>query len=292
MVLSGASTGTVNVQVLECKSMASCVSGFNQFFSKSTVSKIILTDAEGGLLKSLNEGEIDLMDMQGRLSRERNIHFEVATPQAHYQHGEIEKKIHLLQESLKRSELRNSATTATAWMTVGKYIKHYVNSIPIDYLYHSTGGKNPPLQILSPNSLKLITAGDRAPVSLFYVPQGVDEMLETIEQKYTTWYEVFNMSYLPIIMQRQKWYFSKENLVEGDIFYFKLTESKMLSSWKVGKVENVTIGKDGFVRHSVILYNDVSGDYPEDWAHWSVERPVRNIIKLFNIKETSLISNL
>ena len=183
MVLACASTGTVNVQFLEGKSTASCVLGFNQFFSKTTVPKIILTDAEGGLLKSLNEGEVDLMDMQGRLSRERNIHFEVATPQAHYQHGKIEKKIHLLQESLERSDLRNSTTTATAWMTVGKSIEHYVNSIPIGYLYHGTGGKNPLLRILSPNSLKLITAGDRAPVCLFDVPQGVDEMLETIEQK-------------------------------------------------------------------------------------------------------------
>ena len=102
-------------------------------------------------------------------------------------------------------------------MTVRKSVECYVNSIPIGYLYHGTGGKNPLLRILSPNSLKLITAGDHAPVGLFDVPQGVDEMLETIEQKYTTWYEVFNTSYLPIIMQRQKWHFSKVNLVEGDI---------------------------------------------------------------------------
>ena len=94
MVLACASIGTVNVQFLEGKSTASCILDLNQFFSKTTVPKIILTDAEGGLLKSLNEGEVDLMDMQGRLSRERNIHFEVTTPQAHYQHGKIEKKVH------------------------------------------------------------------------------------------------------------------------------------------------------------------------------------------------------
>ena len=148
MVIACASTGTVNVQFLEGKSTASCISGFNRFFSETTVPKIILTDAEGGLLKSLKEGEVDLVDMQGRLSKERSIHFEVTTPQAHYQHGKIEKKIHLLQESLKRSDLRNTATTATAWMTVGKSIEHDMNSIPIGYLYHATGGKNPLLQIL------------------------------------------------------------------------------------------------------------------------------------------------
>ena len=66
----------------------------------------------------------------------------------------------------------------------------------------------------------------------------------------------------------------------------------MSSSWKVGKVEVVTVGKDGFVRHAVISYKDVSGDCPEDWAHRSVERPVRNIIKLFNIEETSLMEDI
>ena len=143
MVLACASTGTVNVQFLEGKSTASCVSGFNRFFCETTVPKIILTDAEGGLLKGLKEGEVDLVDMQGTLSKEKGIHFEVATPQAHYQHGRIEKKIHLLQESLERSKLRDSATTATAWMTVGKSIERYVNSIPIGYLYHGPGGNNP-----------------------------------------------------------------------------------------------------------------------------------------------------
>ena len=145
-------------------------------FSETKVPKIILTDAEGEFLKSLKEGEVDLVDMQGVLSKERSIHFEVNTPQAHYQHGKIEKKIHVMQESLERSDLRNTATTATAWMTIGKSIECHLNSIPIGYLHHSTGGNNPLLCILSPNSLKLITAGDRAHVGLFDVPQNVDEM--------------------------------------------------------------------------------------------------------------------
>ena len=66
----------------------------------------------------------------------------------------------------------------------------------------------------------------------------------------------------------------------------------MSSSWRVGKVENVTVGKDGFVRHAVISYKDVSSDCSEDWIHRSVERPVRNIIKLFNIEETSLMEDI
>ena len=95
MVLACASMGTVNVQFIEDKSTASCLSGFNWFFNEMTVPKIILMDTEGGLLKSLKDGEVDLVDMQGVLSKDRSIYFEVTTLQAHYQHGKIEKKIHL-----------------------------------------------------------------------------------------------------------------------------------------------------------------------------------------------------
>ena len=74
--------------------------------------------------------------------KQRSIHFETAVPQGHYQHGRIEKKIHLLQETLERAEFRNSATTATGWMTLGKLIERSVNSIPLGYLRHESGGIN------------------------------------------------------------------------------------------------------------------------------------------------------
>ena len=100
---------------LEGKKTQSCIKAFNRFFYETAVPKIVLTDAEGGLLKSLKEGLIDLVNLSGTLMEQRNIHFETAVPQGHYQHGKIEKKIHLLQESLDRAEFRNSATTATGW---------------------------------------------------------------------------------------------------------------------------------------------------------------------------------
>ena len=53
---------------------------------------------------------------------------------------------------------------------------------------------------------------------------------------------------------------------------------------RVGNVEKVKIGKDPFVKHAIILYKDVSSDCPQDYIHSTVKRPVRNIIKLFDIE--------
>ena len=156
MTFACAATGTVNCQVIEGKDTGFCLDGFNRFFCETTVPKIVYTDEEGGLIKALNKGEIDFVDLAGNLSTNRGITFQSVVPQGHYGHGKVEKKIHMLQECLERSEIRNSRCTATGWMCIAKLIERSVNSIPIGYLYHQSGGDNPLLRILSLNSLRLI----------------------------------------------------------------------------------------------------------------------------------------
>ena len=113
-----------------------------------------------------------------------------------------------------------------------------------------------------------------------------------LEDKYQLWYQVWNDCYLPKIMNRSKWHFHQENLQPGDVVFFKLTESKMSSDWRLGKVEEVKVGDDGFVRKAKIAYKDSSSDNPEDWMHRTVNRPVRNIVKLFHVDDTSLLADI
>ena len=66
----------------------------------------------------------------------------------------------------------------------------------------------------------------------------------------------------------------------------------MSATWRIGKVEEVKIGKDGYVRQAVIAYKDTTGEDASDWMHRTVERPVRNIVKLFHIEDTTLMDEL
>ena len=116
--------------------------------------------------------------------------------------------------------------------------------------------------------------------------------MKVIDEKYELWYQVWNENYIPLIMDRQKWHFRKENLTPGDIVYFKLKESKMSATWRIGKVEEVTIGKDGFVREILIAYKDISGNDSTDWTHRTVSRPVRNVVKLFHVNDTTLMDDI
>ena len=292
MVFACCATGTVNCQIIEGRKTGYCLDGFNRLFSEIAVPKICYPDLEGGLIKALSEGEVDMVDLSGALSRQRGIKFVPVVPQGHSAHGRVEKRIHMLQQSLERSEIRNSRCTATGWQTIAKAIERTVNSIPIGFYHHQSGGQNPLLRVLTPNSLKLVTTSDRAPVGLFNIPNGPTDIMENIQQKYESWYHVWNEQYLPLIMDRQKWHFRKENLQLNDVVYFKLTESKMSANWLIGKVEEVIIGRDGFVREATIAYKDTSSNEPDDWIHRTVSRPVRNMVKLFHLDDTCLMNDL
>ena len=292
MVFVCAATGTVNCQVIEGKSAEYCMDGFNRFFCETTVPKIVYTDAEGGLLKALKEGEVDLINMAGNLRTNNGILFETCVPQGHSAHGKVEKKIHLLQQALERSEIRNSRCTATGWMCIAKLIERTVNSIPIGYLLHQSGGDSALLRILTPNNLRLITTGDRAPAGIFSIPDKPEDIMENIDDKYRLWYKVWNDNYLPLIMRGKKWHEENENLVPGDIVYFKLQESAMSANWRIGKVEKVKVGADGCVRQVTIAYTDSYSNNPEDWFHRSVDRPVRNIVKISHIEDTTFMDDI
>ena len=248
-------------------------------------------------MKALHDGEIDVQDMQGRLHGERGLYFETCLPQGHYQHGRIERRIRMLQDSLQRSEIRKSRCTATGWQTICKAIEHEVNSVPLGFLHHQ-GSANPLLRILCPNLLKKSSYTDRAPKGLFSIPNSPEDIMTNIERTYNMWFQVWNCEYLPLVMDRSKWNQEEENLKENDIIYFKLTDSKLSADWRFGRVEYAVTGRDGKVRSVGISYKTMieNGDkvFNEDieWKDSMVERPVRAVVRLMNVEDTSLLEDM
>ena len=66
----------------------------------------------------------------------------------------------------------------------------------------------------------------------------------------------------------------------------------MSATWRLGKVEKVKYGADGFVRQVIVSYKDTNSDNPDDWIHRAVSRPVRNVIKLFHIEVTNFMEEI
>ena len=134
-------------------------------------------------------------------------------------------------------------------MTVGKALERQVNDTPIGFLYEksSTDG-NPVLRVLRPSSLKGMNASDRAPRGLFTVPDLPEKHFDKVQTAYNLWAECWATSYIPMMLDRQKWHDNDPNLSVNDIVYFKLDDSPLKIDWRVGKVEVVKSGRDGKVR--------------------------------------------
>ena len=84
--------------------------------------------------------------------------------------------------------------------------------------------------------------------------------MEKIDEAYNLFFKVWNTDYVPLIANRKKWNFEADNLVEGDIIYFKLKDSAMSSVWLIGKVEYTTVSRDGLVLEVGVSYRHTSDD--------------------------------
>ena len=73
-----------------------------------------------------------------------------------------------------------------------------------------------------------------------------------------------------------------------DVVLFKKTESAISVEWVLGKVEQVRRGRDGRVRECQILYKSTG----ESDRMIMVERPVREVIRLFNMEDTTFFEDL
>ena len=291
LVMGCASTGTINCQIIEKKDTGAVLDGLNRFFSETCVPKICYPDQDGALMRALKHGEVCLVDLQGSLHRQRGIMFETCLPQGHFAHGRIERRIRMIQESLDRSDIKSTRCTATGWQTICKAIEREINGVPIGFLHHQ-GTVDPLLRILCPSLLKNGTFSDRAPKGLFTIPNSEEDLMTKIESIYNMWFKVWNVAYVPLIMDRQKWHIEGENLTKNDLVYFKLTDSPMAADWRFGKVEYADVGRDGLVRGVGISYKNKDGDNEEDWRHSVVERPARACVKLMNIEDTSILDNM
>ena len=82
----------------------------------------------------------------------------------------------------------------------------------------------------------------------------------------------------------------EENIRESDIVYFKLKDSPLDAKWVVGKVENVIPSRDKKIRTVEIGYKYDSENGERVFK--TVERPVRQIVKLMEVNDTSLLDDI
>ena len=147
-------------------------------------------------MEALRDGVIEMSDLEGTLSVEYGIHFEECLPQGHWEHGRVERRIRMLQETLDKSNLKGTRCHATGLQTIAKAIERQVNDVPLGLLEQPTRSGNV-LRILTPNMLRMNTR-NRAPKGLLTVPGKSSDLMKNVEKIFNLWYQVWNDAYLPM----------------------------------------------------------------------------------------------
>merc|ERR1711867_234823 len=84
-------------------------------------------------------------------------------------------------------------------------------------------------------------------------------------------------------MKASKWSAGRsEPLLVGDIVYFKMVENDISSSWTVGKVVSIELGRDGIPRRAEVKYHN-----PGDFFAKITDRAARSLVKLSNVEDST-----
>ena len=141
------------------------------------------------------------------------------------------------------------------------------------------------LKLIFPNLLRIGRNNNRALDGPITMPKNPGELMDKIVGAYESFFKVWNTSLIPKMMKASKWSAGKsEPLLVGDIVYFKKVENNISSSWTVGKVVSIEIGRDGIPRRAEVEYHNPGASFGKKQV---TDRAVRSLVKLFNIEDST-----
>ena len=139
------------------------------------------------------------------------------------------------------------------------------------------------MKLLYPNLLRLGGNNSRSLDSVIKLPKTPNDLMNKIVKAYESFYELWNTVLIPKMMKPSKWFSDGDvKIIPGDIVYFRKVENELNSKWTVGKVTDVTFGKDGKARRATVEYQNANEDFDNKR---STERAVRSLVKLFHVDD-------
>ena len=281
-------TRLVNLQVVEKSDAGGIICGITRLACEGGMPKYMFIDQDSAIISALSNAEVQIRDVQQQVHREFGIVFTVCPVGGHSQHGQVERVIRSLQQSLDDCGLKKERLHATGLQTLCKIVENAYNSLPIGYSYDRDQDNTQILKIICPNMLKMGHKNQRQLEGPIRLARGTRELLVKVEKLYEAWFNVWRDTVVPKIMFRPKWYNSDKDLEEGDLVYFQKKDGKIDTPWTIGMVEQVVKSdRDDLIRKVVVKYQNYGEDHPQ-----YTDRHVRKLVKLFNVDEHQVQEDL
>ena len=287
MVFACPVTRIVNLQVIEGKDTDCILEGLTRLSCEIGIPKYMLIDGDDAIKKAFRELEVDIRDLKLRLHMEKGIVFDVCPVSGHNQHGQVERVIRSVQESLDDCGVKNLRLHATGLQTFLKLVENTYNNAPLGYSYGRDADNGPILKTISPNMMRVGRNNDRSLEGNFRLPTGGSEMVQKVDKLYKAWYRLWKDAVVPKLIRQPKWFKTDKHLKPGDLVYFEKDPSKLGSVWVMGRVDQVMRSSDGLIREATVAYRN----YKEEFDRLT-NRAVRSLVKIFSIDEDCIQEDL
>ena len=287
MVFACPSTRLVNLQVIEGKNSGCIIDGITRLSCEIGIPKYLMIDDDDGIQLALRELDVDIRDLRFQLHREKGIIFDVCPVSGHNQHGQVERVIRSIKESLKDCGVQKLRLHATSLQTFAKLVENTYNNAPLGYSHGRDVDNGTILKTISPNMMRVGRNNERALDGNFRFPVGGYEMVEKVDKLYQSWFQLWKVSVLPKLIKQPKWFKNDKHLQPGDLVYFERDPSKLVSEWIMGRVDQVMRGDDGLVREASIAYRNFKENHNR-----LTTRAVRSLVKLFSIDDGCIQEDL
>ena len=277
-------TGSVNIRVMEDYSTSSFLLGFKRFVSSVGYPKILLPDGGSQLVKGCGDMQLYIRDIKSNLSAEYGMEFEICPVGGHNVHGKVGGKIRHIQESIRKS-LRDQRLSNIQWETLVSEIANCINDLPLGCSGFVSNLENSDL--LTPNRLMLGRNNDRSPSGPLRVTSRVDRIIEANNEVFNVWFGCWLKSYVPLLMNKSKWFSSDRKLMVGDVVFFMKTETEYANQYKYGLVKSIKVSRDNEVRRVMVEYQNHNENVKR-----VTDRSVRDLILICPVDQPGIMHNL
>ena len=277
-------TGAVKICVMDDYSTDSFIMGFIRFSCQFGYPRYLLPDSGSQLVKGCEDMEYSYTDTKQILSVEYNIDFIPCPVGAHYIHGKVERKIREVKKSVEIG-VRNERLSVLQWETLMGQISNSINNMPIGLKNRRSNLEQ--LDLITPNRLILGRNNDRCPNKPLVLCPDHKKMIESNENIFRAWFNVWLVSYIPTLVERPKWHTSDGDIRVGDIVLFLKSEKEFDLQYQYGVVSTIHTGRDGKARKVEVEYQNSS-----EGVKRKTERGSRELVIIHPVDELDIYKRL
>ena len=277
------STSAVPIKTMDDYSATSFMMAFTRFACDRGFPKKLLCDEGSQLVKACKEMNLNLRDVQSNLMKRHKVEFQVCPVQGHYMHGKVERKIREINASIEKVA-HNEKLSLLQWETLSATMANTINNLPL--ALGNIVGDFECMDLITPNRLLLGRNNDRSPEGNVIYTDNPSRILQTNEQIYQSWFEIWLITHVPKLMKQQKWY-QTDNINVGDVVIFTKLDSAISKDYTYGQVTNLEYSGDGVARKATIRYKNATEDVFRE-----TKRAVRGLVIIHHVDESDVMTQL